>query len=134
MWGLRDSKGTWCAETAGLKQVAVDFFRDIYSKPQSSSLLDQLKVIQLFPQFFEKDNLQIGKQISHEEVRFVLSNFPVDKSPRSNGWTTEFFLHFFNLISDEITSVVEESRRIGGIWGSLNSTFITLIPKKEVFR
>ena len=51
LWGLKDSKGDWCVEAKGLKKDVVDFFWDIFSKPASSSLLDQLKVIIIFPNF-----------------------------------------------------------------------------------
>jgi len=55
-----------------------------------------------------------------------------DKSPGPDGWTVEFFLSFFDSIGSEITDVVEESRLKGEIYRPLNSTFIALIPKKDV--
>jgi hypothetical protein len=41
----------------------------------------------------------------------------------------EFYLHFFDLIADDLWNVVEESRTSGMVNRSLNSTFIALIPK-----
>ena len=75
--------------------------------------------------------MPIGKNITMEEVKSVLSNFLVDKNLGMNRWTIEFFLHFFDLLEKEITEVVHESRRAGRIHGSLDSTYITLIPKND---
>ena len=41
------------------------------------------------------------------------------------------YLQFFEIIVNEITKVVDESRRMGMLQEYLNSTIITLIPKKE---
>ena len=40
-------------------------------------------------------------------------------------------LHFFDLIGLDILKVVEQSRNEGRVSGSLNATFITLIPKSD---
>ena len=41
----------------------------------------------------------------------------------------EFFLIFFELVGSDILRVVEQSRLEGKVFGALNATFITLIPK-----
>jgi hypothetical protein len=41
----------------------------------------------------------------------------------------EFFLHFFDLVSEDLLVMVEEARSCGRIVGSINSTFLALIPK-----
>jgi hypothetical protein len=71
----------------------------------------------------------IYKPVDKEELKKVLSNFKVDKSPRLDGWTIEFFSHLFHLVGEDLLEMVEESRLNGFIPGVVNSTFITLIPK-----
>ena len=61
LWGLKDSQGDWCVDAKGLKKDVVDFFWDIFSKPASSSLLDQLKVINIFLDF-------LGRKIARRLV------------------------------------------------------------------
>jgi len=41
----------------------------------------------------------------------------------------EFFIHFFELVGDELLDVVEDSRSRGVVTKSLNSTFLVLVPK-----
>ena len=43
----------------------------------------------------------------------------------------EFFQHFFDLMGDTITNVVEESRVSGFNHDALKTTFLALIPKQD---
>jgi len=67
------------------------------------------------------------------EIEFFVSISPIKKgkSPRPNDLTMEFFLCFYDLLKEDLLKVVRESQRIGKFLGSFNSTFITLIPKKQ---
>jgi hypothetical protein len=58
-----------------------------------------------------------------EEVLVVLKSFSKDKIPRPDGWTVEFFLHYFDLLGDELVELVEDSRTNGTVIRSLNSIF-----------
>jgi len=66
-----------------------------------------------------------------EELKSMLFHFKREKSPGLNGWTTKFFIFFFDLVGEDLLTMVEESRRLGSIVGGLNSTFLTLIPKEN---
>jgi len=59
----------------------------------------------------------------------VLRVFTKDKIPGPDGWTMEFFMHFFDLVASDLLEAVKESHLTGVVNRSLNSTFITLIPK-----
>lgn len=69
--------------------------------------------------------------VSKIEVEGVIKSMQKDKSPWPDGWTVEFFQHFFELIGDEIVRVVEDSRRKGFIYEPFNATFLALIPKSD---
>lgn len=53
-----------------------------------------------------------------------------DKCPGLDGWTIEFFIHFFDLIKHDLLRMVEGSRISGSIHQLTSSTLIALIPKK----
>jgi hypothetical protein len=67
--------------------------------------------------------------VTLEELKSILFHFKKEKSSGPDGWTTEFFIYFFDLVGEDLLAMVEESRRLGSIVGGLNSTFLTLIPK-----
>jgi hypothetical protein len=63
------------------------------------------------------------------EIFLALKSFSKDKSPGPDGWTVEFYLHFFDLVGLDLLELVEDSRLKGKVVGAMNSTFLTLIQK-----
>jgi hypothetical protein len=51
------------------------------------------------------------------------------KKKRIRCVDNKFFIYFFELVSEDLLAMVEESRILGKIVGGLNATFLTLIPK-----
>jgi hypothetical protein len=45
----------------------------------------------------------------------ILKAFSKDKSPGPDGWIVEFFLHYFELVGEDLLGMVEESRRKGEV-------------------
>ena len=71
--------------------------------------------MKLFPRLFGEDECaMIRARISLEEVKNTLTHFPKGKSPGPDGWTIELYLHFFDLLGYDITTVIDEIRRAGG--------------------
>ena len=64
-----------------------------------------------------------------EEVENTLKGFALDKSPGLDGWTMEFYLHFFNMLGMELVQAIGDSRISGVIPDKLNSTYLTLVPR-----
>ena len=53
------------------------------------------------------------------------------KGPGPNGFTTNFFHFFWEMIKEEVRAIVEESRSKRGVLKDFNVTFLALIPKGE---
>ena len=73
----------------------------------------------------------MGGPISSKEVEVSLKACARDKSPGSDGWTMEFYLHFLDLLGGDLVAAIEDSLVSGIILSSLNHTYITLIPKTD---
>ena len=70
-----------------IKKAAEDHFKSRFKDPRKALLGNQMKVIVHIPSFFTKEEgLQIGKAISLEEIKHVLSSSAKDKIPSPNGW------------------------------------------------
>ena len=69
--------------------------------------------------------------MSLSRVKSSLDMFAMEKSPGSDDWTAEFYKHFFDILGPKIVEVVEETHSNRSIGEVLNSTFLTLIPKKD---
>ena len=70
------------------------------------------------------------EEFSIGEIEGPLKTFKKDKSPGPNGWPVEFFLEFFDLIGRDLLNAMECSRVSRRVNPSLNSTFLSLIPKR----
>lgn len=111
--------------------AAVDFFEGLYKRREDHVIDKQLDLINVFPLMFdERDNLFFNRKVSIEEIKSVLKSLVVDKSLRPDGWNLEFFLYFYDVFCKDLTDMVEEARTNGRIEGTINSTFIALIPKR----
>ena len=69
--------------------------------------------------------------ISLQEVEIATQQLKVGKAPGPDGFTSDFFHNFWDLIKEELWQVVEESRVNRWMVPSLNANFISLIPKEE---
>lgn len=69
--------------------------------------------------------------MSKELLLAAINSFKKAKSPGLDGWTTEFFADFFEVLSEDMLRVVKEVRLSGRMSWSYNSTFIALIPKVD---
>jgi len=51
------------------------------------------------PWFFsDEDNESVGMMVTLQELKMVVAEMPKDKSPGLDGWTQEFFSHFFDMM------------------------------------
>ena len=69
--------------------------------------------------------------VTLSKIESALHSFKKDRSPGPNGWPVEFYLHFFDLLGEELLSPVDCARVSGCIPPSLNSTFLALTPKRK---
>ena len=89
-------------------------------------------MLQHIQRIFDEDVITVlNKPITVNEVQSVLKSFSPDKCPGPDGWPSEFFLFFFELMGSEIAEVVEQFRVQGKMPANINSNFIALIPKTK---
>jgi hypothetical protein len=101
-----------------------------YKASINPDTFEQCKLADLFPQMVnEEDSRSLYRPVTIEELKSVLFHFKKEKSPGPDGWTIEFFIFFFDLVGEDLLAFVEDSRRLGTIYGGINATFLTLIPK-----
>ena len=81
-----------------------------------------------------KELKELEKPCSKEEILEVLKGFTKEKSPGPDGWSVEFYLHYFDLVGQDLCDMVEEMRNKGEVNKKINSTFIVLIPKANLAR
>jgi hypothetical protein len=72
------------------------------------------------------------RPITQEEVDHVVKEMVAGTTPGPDSFTTDFFHHYWDMISEYVWQAVEESRTLGQVLSSLNATVLTLILKEEL--
>ena len=115
-----------------LASLGVAHFKDIFRAPEEASIAKVIRVAQFFSSFIDEEgNECLMSLVSKDEVEAILKSIQKEKSLGLDGWTVEFFLHFFDSLGNDLTAVVEESRISGLVYQPLNATFLTLIPMSD---
>jgi hypothetical protein len=132
IWDIKDEVGTTHRGQQAIKTTTTCFFKSYYEATPHNNLQDPVTVARLFPRSVtEDDSIIMDSPCTLQEVLDALKSFTKDKIPGPDGWTVEFYLHFFDLVGVDLLELVEDSRLRGKVTGALNSTFLTLIPKEN---
>ncbi|XP_074306260.1 uncharacterized protein LOC141641499 [Silene latifolia] len=70
------------------------------------------------------------RDITIEEIQIALKSIPANKSPGPGGYNSQFFKDASVIIEDDIIEAVQEYFVSGQLLRQVNSTTLTLIPKK----
>jgi len=81
--------------------------------------------------FDKAKNEALFSPVTEKELLEIMKSFKQDKSPGPDGWSIEFFIHFFDLFKRDLLSMVEAFKLSGSIHSYTSSTYIALIPRKE---
>ena len=132
IWYLMDDEGHTIEDDATLKHLGQCPFADIFKDDNQTYLMEQIRVVPLYLNMISQaDAPCLTQLVTMTEAEKALHSFKKDRSPSPDGWPVEFYLHFLDLLGDELLSAVDCSRVSGYIPPSLNSTFLALIPKKD---
>eukprot|EP00253_Pinus_taeda_P012614 PITA_12614 len=126
----KNAQGDIFVSQQDISREVVSHFQAQFLRRNNVDFLDYLWGIDLAPTIFDDDaNKSISQPVSEEELLRIMKSFQKDKCPRPDGWTIEFFLHFFDIFKEDILSLVESSRSSGAIHPHTSSTLIALIQK-----
>ena len=70
-------------------------------------------ITDLIPRTVTKENneIQLVKLVSMQEVEEVIHQMALGKAPGPDGFTSNFFHHFWDLVKEEFIEILEESRK-----------------------
>ena len=112
--------------------AAVYHFESLFQADSNLNLFELLKISGNFPSLVSaKENADLIRPISLDEIRSILALCKNDKSPGPDGIPIEVYRTLFDVMGLDLLRVIEDSRKSGKILAVLNSTFIVLIPKTD---
>lgn len=132
IWKIRNGNGQLIYSQNDITNEAVSFFGKQFQRSEVCNFKDILWGIEIFPKMFDEEaNEKVFQKISEEELLGIMKSFKADKCPGPDGWTIEFYIHFFDPFKSDLLKMVEGSRMAGSINSKVESTNIALIPKKD---
>ncbi|XP_040367431.1 uncharacterized protein LOC121050669 [Rosa chinensis] len=125
--GLYDAFGRWCTEDGDLKQIVLNYFRTLFTRPPP---IFELKVVSVLPRVITADmNMQLTREIGEEEVYAALKQMHPCKSPGLDGFSPDFYQHFWHIVGRDVIAAVRNFMGDESLLRQLNHTCVTLIPK-----
>jgi hypothetical protein len=132
IWEIRASDDSMVRSFKANAKEGVRHFKSLFQEPDGCPIQEILEVISKFRPVFTKEmNRSMVEEVSEPKLHATLSSMQKGKRPRPDGLTVEFFLGFYDLLKEDLLKVVREFQRTRKVLGSFNSTFITLILKKQ---
>jgi hypothetical protein len=132
IWSISNDFGDTHTGQKAIKEAVVSHFCHFFKASDSTSISDSTFLANLYPTMVsEMEAAELYRPVTLLELKFILTLFKKERSPGPDGWTSEFFIHFFDLVGDDLLQMVEHSRINGKVIGSINSTFLALIPKEN---
>jgi len=84
-WEIMDTTGVNITDQVAIKEATTHHFKIFYKDQHSSNTIEQLKIIELFPQIVNEDeSCTLYNLVTLEELKSVLFLFKKDKSPGSD--------------------------------------------------
>ncbi|WZY73147.1 hypothetical protein YC2023_005387 [Brassica napus] len=129
---LKDANDHVFYSTAEIKAHAAEYFQgilgatDLHSSPVSS---EDLRTLLPF-RCSELQQNYLKREVTAAEVKATFFAMPLNKSPGPDGYSVEFIRASWDIVGADIIGAVREFFRNGKLLRDLNTTAITLIPKK----
>jgi hypothetical protein len=114
LWEIEDEEGRLYQQKEDIKNSAINYFKSFYQATGTNQLSDQVEIVRLFPRMVKDEEVMaLEKPCTKEEILEVLNGFTKEKSLGPDGRSVEFYLHYFDLVGQDLLDVVEESRTRG---------------------
>lgn len=83
-----------------IKTEAVRFYEDFYNQEPAELDIMPIQDLQQLLNFrcSEENNNMLIKEVTEEEIKKVIFSMPCNKSPRPDGYTSEFFKGAWNIV------------------------------------
>lgn len=124
---LQDAEGNWVSDDGHLRHMAVNFFKELYSKDMMEAPTYQIKG--KFPPLTTTMLNMLNAPVTKDEIRLALVVMKPLKNPRPDGLHATFFQHHWEVVGDLIYEMVTKVFQGADLEKGINKTIITLIPK-----
>ena len=128
---LVNDKNEIISDTEELLELQYDFYRKLYSCVQTDDNAVE-EILKNIPVSVCDDDVNMcDEDITIDEIYFALSKMSKNKSPGSDGLTTEFYCKCFNSLKDILLKLYNDVEKNSTLSRSMRSGVISLIYKNK---
>jgi len=125
---LRDNQGNKVSNDQDIQLELLQYYRSLMQEPHPNRKEAIRKITEHIQKILNEDhNEALMRKITMEEVEQAIWEMPKGKSASPDGFIMDFYQACWMVIKNEDLEVVEDSQKL---LTTLNSTFLTLIPKE----
>ena len=124
-------------ETTTDQTKILSMIQRYYSNLYNSQTTDAQDSFEIFTEGVEIPKLDDAERdalegpLTYEECKKSLETFENGKSPGEDGFTVEFYKHFFDLVGADLLASLNGAYELGRLSVSQRSGIITLLPKDD---
>ncbi|XP_055960701.1 uncharacterized protein LOC126667366 [Mercurialis annua] len=126
---LKDSDGNWCDNDASLRNLAVYFFKGLYTESCNNRPVYQVRGC--FPALDSITISRLDSEITNGEIHQALFQMQPWKALGVDGIPAAFYQNQWVIVGNSICSTIRNIFKEGVMESDINRTLISLIPKTE---
>jgi len=116
-------------ELAQVRKIFIQHFKKLYTSQESPVYeLASLELKKLTPEMIAK----LEEPVTLEEIKDALNSCDISKAPGYDGFNIKCIKHVWPIIGAEVSNFILQFFETGHLPPSINITWVTLIPKKNV--
>lgn len=128
---IQNEQGVKVEKHEEIELKLLNYFKQAHQEPQVDRMQAIGKITENIPKLVtEEHNQLLLRPVNLQEVENVVHQLKEGNVSGPDGFTSNFFHNFWELIKLEVWQIVEESRTMRWMLPAMNSTFIALIPKE----
>ena len=126
---IMDENGIWHETKEGIANVVVSYFEKLYTTSYPSHILEITDTIPT--KVSSEMNQSLIKDFTKEEVLAALKQMHPTKAPSPDDMSAIFFQKYWDLVGNDVTSMVLNVLNCNKSIVEINKTYITLVPKTK---
>lgn len=127
MEGLTLSDGSWCTDPITLRFEAMHYFQNHFA-PNSPVETQPLLLEEYIPLPLDGVNSLLAP-VTKDEVFFALRSMKSFKAPGPDGFQPFFFKNYWDIVGDDVWSLVKNAFENGHFDNKISETYVVLISK-----
>ena len=129
---IRNENGKITTDNTEMQRIIRDYYQHLYANKMDNleEMNESLEKYNL-PKQNQEETENLSRLVTSKEVEAVIKNLPTNKSPGTDGFTSEFYQKFREELTRILLKFFQKIAEEGKLPNSFYGATITLIPKPE---